>query len=329
MNIRTVAVVGHNPIGHRLVKHFDSMPWSGLVVNGIYDNRRSRELSVNVGNSKYLLGSMDDLIQKVRACEIDSVYIALPLRNELRIKELLKQFADTTVSVYVMPDMFISELMNTCWIDLGGIPLVSVYETPFYGLSGWVKRVEDFILGCLILLLISPLMMAIAIAIKATSPGPVFFKQRRYGLNGEVVWVWKFRSMTTCEDGKNVPQAKKGDARITPLGAFLRRTSLDELPQFFNVLEGSMSVVGPRPHAVVHNEQYRKLIMGYMLRHKVKPGITGWAQLNGWRGETDTLDKMQKRVDYDLEYIQNWSLWFDLKIVFLTVLYGFSGKNAY
>jgi putative colanic acid biosysnthesis UDP-glucose lipid carrier transferase len=329
MNIRTVAVVGHNLIGHRLVKHFDSMPWSGLVVNGIYDNRRSRELSVNVGNLKYLLGSMDDLFQKVRAGEIDSVYIALPLRNEQRIEELVKQFADTTVSVYVMPDMFISELMNSRWIDLGGIPLVSVYETPFYGLSGWVKRVEDFILGCFILLLFSPLMVAIAIAIKATSPGPVFFKQRRYGLNGEVVWVWKFRSMTTCEDGKNVPQAKKSDARITTLGAFLRRTSLDELPQLFNVLQGSMSVVGPRPHAVVHNEQYRKLINGYMLRHKVKPGITGWAQVNGWRGETDTLDKMQKRIEYDLEYIQNWSLWLDSKIVFLTVLRGFSGNNAY
>jgi putative colanic acid biosysnthesis UDP-glucose lipid carrier transferase len=329
INIRTVAVVGHNPIGHRLIKHFDSMPWSGLVVNGIYDNRRSRELSVNVGNSKYLLGSMDDLIQKVRVSEIDSVYIALPLRNEQRIEELVKQFADTTVSVYVMPDMFISELMNSRWIDLGGIPLVSVYETPFYGLSGWVKRVEDFILGCFILLLFSPLMVAIAIAIKATSPGPVFFKQRRYGLNGEVVWVWKFRSMTTCEDGKHVPQAKKSDARITTLGAFLRRTSLDELPQFINVLQGSMSVVGPRPHAVVHNEQYRRLINGYMLRHKVKPGITGWAQVNGWRGETDTLDKMQKRIEYDLEYIQNWSLWADLKIVFLTVLRGFSGNNAY
>lgn len=329
LNIRTVAIVGNNSAGHRLVKHLDSMSWSGLVVNGIFDNQQSQDSSVNIGNSTYSLGSMDDLIRKVRAGEIDSVYIALPLQSERLIEELVNQFADTTVSVYVMPDLFISELMHSRWIDFGGIPLVSVYETPFYGLYGWTKQVEDFILGCLILLLISPLMLMISVAIKATSPGPVLFKQRRYGLNGAVVEVWKFRSMTVCEDGENIPQAKKGDARVTPLGALLRRFSLDELPQFINVLQGSMSVVGPRPHALVHNEQYRKLIKGYMLRHKVKPGITGWAQVNGWRGETDTLDKMQKRIEYDLEYIQSWSLWFDLKIVVLTVLHGFTGKNVY
>ncbi|MDO9271250.1 MAG: undecaprenyl-phosphate glucose phosphotransferase [Methylobacter sp.] len=328
-NIRTVAVVGHNPVGHRLIKHFDSMQWSGLVVNGIFDNHQSEELSVTVGNSIYSLGSIDDLVQKARTGAVDSVYVALPLQSEQLIEELINQFADTTVSVYVVPDLFISELMHSRWVNFGGVALVSVYETPFYGLYGWAKQMEDFILGYLILLLISPLMVAIALAIKATSSGPVLFKQRRYGLNGTVVEVWKFRSMTVCEDDENVPQAKKGDIRITLLGAFLRRTSLDELPQFINVLQGSMSVVGPRPHALVHSEQYRKLIKGYMLRHKVKPGITGWAQVNGWRGETDTLEKMQKRVEYDLEYIQNWSLWFDLKIITLTVLRGFTGKNAY
>jgi putative colanic acid biosynthesis UDP-glucose lipid carrier transferase len=157
----------------------------------------------------------------------------------------------------------------------------------------------------------------------------VLFKQRRYGLKGEVVHVWKFRSMAVCEDGANIQQAKPDDARVTPLGAFLRRTSLDELPQFFNVLQGTMSVVGPRPHAVAHNEEYRRLIQGYMLRHKVKPGVTGWAQVNGWRGETDTLEKMQKRVECDLQYIQSWSLWLDLKIVWLTIWRGFGGHNAY
>lgn len=328
LNIRTVAVVGHNPIGHRLVKHFDLMPWSGLVINGIFDHQ-SQGSSVTIDNSEYCLGSLDDLMRKVRAGEIDSVYVALPLQSERLIEELVNQLADTTVSVYVAPDLFISELMHSRWVDFGGLPLVSVYETPFYGLYGWAKRIEDFILGGLILLLMSPVMALIAIAIKVTSSGPVLFKQRRYGLNGAVVEVWKFRSMTVCEDGENIPQAKKGDARITPLGAFLRRFSLDELPQFINVLQGSMSVVGPRPHALAHNEQYRKLIKGYMLRHKVKPGITGWAQVNGWRGETDTLEKMQKRVQYDLEYIQHWSLWFDLEIVFLTVLRSFIGKNAY
>jgi putative colanic acid biosynthesis UDP-glucose lipid carrier transferase len=172
-------------------------------------------------------------------------------------------------------------------------------------------------------------MALIALGVKLTSPGPVLFKQRRYGLNGAVVEVWKFRSMTVCEDGDKVIQAQKGDMRITPFGAFLRRTSLDELPQFFNVLQGSMSVVGPRPHAVSHNEQYRRLIRGYMLRHKVKPGITGWAQISGWRGETETVDKMAMRVKFDLQYVQNWSLWFDLKIIFLTMFKGWVHKNAY
>ena len=328
-NIRTVAIVGHNPAGHRLVRHLNTMSWAGLVVKGFFDHRSRESGDVVIGESSYSLESIDELMLKVHAGEIDSVYIALPLKAEPRIEALINQLSDTTASVYVIPDLFISELMHSRWIDFDGMPLVSVYETPFYGLFGWVKRAEDLILGSLILLLISPLMVAISIAVKATSPGTVLFKQRRYGLNGAVVEVWKFRSMSVSDDGDTVKQATKGDARITPLGNFLRKSSLDELPQFFNVLQGSMSVVGPRPHAVAHNEQYRKLIKGYMLRHKVKPGITGWAQVNGWRGETDTLDKMQSRVDSDLEYIQNWSLWLDLKIVFLTVFRWFSGKNVY
>ena len=211
--------------------------------------------------------------------------------------------------------------------SLVSIPAPSLHETPFYGVDGWVKRLEDLLMASLILLLIP--MLIIAAAVKLTSPGPVLFKQRRYGLNGSVVEVWKFRSMTVTEDGDRVIQAQKNDARITPLGAFLRRTSLDELPQFFNVLQGTMSVVGPRPHAVAHNEQYRGLIRGYMLRHKVKPGITGWAQISGWRGETETLDKMAMRVKHDLDYVKNWSLWLDLKIIFLTVFKGFVNKSAY
>lgn len=328
-NFRSVAIVGNNQIGHRLVRHLDAMPWAGLVVKGFFDHRRREESPVTIGHLNYPLETMEDLFQKVDAGEIDSVYVALPLNSERRIEELVSQLADTTASVYVVPDLFVSELVHSRWINFGGMPLVSVYETPFCGLYGWVKRIEDFVLASFILLLISPLMLGIAVAIKTTSPGSVLFKQRRYGLNGAVVEVWKFRSMTVSDDGAHVVQARKNDARITPLGAFLRKTSLDELPQFFNVLQGTMSVVGPRPHAVAHNEQYRKLIKGYMLRHKVKPGITGLAQVNGWRGETDTLDKMQKRVECDLEYIQNWSLGLDLKIVFLTVFKGFNGNNVY
>jgi putative colanic acid biosynthesis UDP-glucose lipid carrier transferase len=328
-NVRTVAIVGNNLIGHRLINHLNAMPWAGLLVKGIFDNIRPDISSVLVGVKNYPLNTMDDLIKQVQSGSIDSVYVALPLSSERRIEELVNRLADTTASVYVVPDLFVSELVHARWIDFGGMPLVSVYETPFYGLYGWVKRAEDILLGSVILILISPVMLAIATAVKLTSPGTIFFKQRRYGLNGVVVKVWKFRSMTVCEDGVDVPQARKNDKRITPLGVFLRRSSLDELPQFFNVLQGTMSIVGPRPHAVAHNEQYRKLINGYMLRHKVKPGITGWAQVNGWRGETDTLDKMQKRIEYDLEYIQNWSLWLDIKIVILTIWRGFKGGNVY
>jgi putative colanic acid biosynthesis UDP-glucose lipid carrier transferase len=213
--------------------------------------------------------------------------------------------------------------------EIDGIPLLSLHETPFAGADGWLKRLEDLVLATLIFLLIILPMLVIALAIKLTSPGPVLFKQHRYGLNGKIVEVWKFRSMTCCEDGDTIRQASKSDTRITPLGALLRRTSLDELPQFINVLQGTMSIVGPRPHAVVHNEQYRKLIRGYMLRHKVRPGITGLAQVNGWRGETDTLEKMEMRVKYDLAYMQNWSILLDLKIIFLTLFKGFTNPNAY
>ncbi|ADL55319.1 undecaprenyl-phosphate glucose phosphotransferase [Gallionella capsiferriformans] len=328
-NIRTVAVVGNTPAGHRLVQHVNAMPWVGLVVKGFFDYRQRESAPIVIGNASYTLDTMSELLRLVKAGEIDSVYVALPLTKERRIEDLVNQLADTTASVYVVPDVFVSELMHSRWTNFGGMPLVSVYETPFFGLHGWLKRLEDVVLATLILMIIWPLMLGIAVAIKVTSQGSVIFRQKRYGLNGVGVEIWKFRSMTASDDGAHVVQAKKDDARITPLGAFLRKTSLDELPQFFNVLQGTMSVVGPRPHAVAHNEQYRKLIKGYMLRHKVKPGITGLAQVNGWRGETDTLEKMQSRVECDLEYIQTWSLWLDLKIVLLTVLRGFTGRNVY
>ncbi|HCU3191907.1 TPA: undecaprenyl-phosphate glucose phosphotransferase, partial [Escherichia coli] len=213
--------------------------------------------------------------------------------------------------------------------EINGVPVVPLYESPLSGINMVFKRLEDIIVSLSILIVISPVLLIIACAVKFTSPGPVIFRQIRYGMDGKSIKVWKFRSMTVMENDNNVTQATKHDLRVTKVGKFLRRTSLDELPQFFNVLFGQMSVVGPRPHAVSHNEQYRTLIKGYMLRHKVKPGITGLAQVNGWRGETDTLDKMQKRVEYDLLYIRNWSIWLDLKIIFLTIFKGFVNKSAY
>jgi putative colanic acid biosynthesis UDP-glucose lipid carrier transferase len=207
---------------------------------------------------------------------------------------------------------------------------MNIFDTPLNDPGkAAIKRLEDIILSILILLLVSPLLVFIAIGVKLSSPGPVLFKQRRYGLNGEEIKVYKFRSMTTQDNGAIVKQATKSDPRISKFGSFIRRTSLDELPQFFNALQGRMSIVGPRPHAVAHNEQYRKLVPKYMQRHIVKPGITGWAQINGWRGETDTLKKMEKRIDFDLHYINNWSLWLDIKIILLTIIKGFISKNAY
>jgi putative colanic acid biosynthesis UDP-glucose lipid carrier transferase len=212
---------------------------------------------------------------------------------------------------------------------VAGLPVVAVCESPFTGFNGVIKRTSDIVLSCLILLLIAPIMLIVALGVKLGSPGPVIFKQRRYGLDGREIVVYKFRSMTVTEDGGNIQQAQKNDKRVTPLGAILRKTSLDELPQFINVLQGKMSIVGPRPHAVAHNEQYRKLIDGYMVRHKVKPGITGWAQVNGYRGETELLEKMKKRIDFDLDYLRHWSLRLDLYIILKTVQVLIKDKHAY
>lgn len=325
INSRAVAIAGNGKCASRLIDAITEGTWMGLEISGIYDEN---EVKCYQGNTIPFF-HLKELIVHAQEGRIDSVYIAYPMNEEEKISNLVSQLADSTVSVYVVPDVFVSDLFHARWSSIGPVPLVSIFESPLYGTNSLVKRMEDLILGSLILILISPIMLIISAAVKLTSPGPVFFKQRRFGLNGQIIEVWKFRSMSVMEDGPNIPQAQRNDPRITPLGSFLRKTSLDELPQFINVLQGRMSIVGPRPHALAHNEQYRKLIHGYMLRHKVKPGITGWAQVNGWRGETDTIDKMEKRVQYDLYYINNWSLPLDLKIILMTVFGGMRGKNAY
>lgn len=325
-NTRTLAFAGCCNATQKMAAHISEMPWMGLRVLGVFDDR-SLDRIVLGGLS--LEGDLQNLVDRARAGEIDIVYVTLPMHAKRRIIQLVDELSDTTASVYVVPDLFVFDLFKAKWSTVAGLPVVSVYESPFYGIDGWVKRAEDVVIGSLIMVLIAPFLLLIGLGIKLTSPGPVLFKQRRYGLKGEIVEVWKFRSMSVCDDGATMVQAQKNDARVTRFGAFLRRTSLDELPQFINVLQGQMSIVGPRPHAVAHNEQYRRLIHGYMLRHKVKPGITGWAQINGWRGETDTLDKMQGRVDCDLAYVRNWSLWLDIKIIFMTILKGFVGRNVY
>jgi putative colanic acid biosynthesis UDP-glucose lipid carrier transferase len=328
-NTRGAAIIGMTELGERLASQIKTVPSLGLEVHGFYDDRtedRCHPIPESLGQRA---GDLQDLVEAARSGEVDLVYIALPLRAEPRIAALLRQLSDTTASVHLAADFYAFELLHARWGEIAGVPTVSLHETPFYGVDGWLKRLEDIVVGTLILIGISIPMLAIGVCVKLTSPGPALFRQRRYGLNGEVIHVLKFRSMTVTEDGSEIKQATVGDSRITKLGAFLRRTNLDELPQFFNVIEGSMSIVGPRPHAVAHNELYRKKIQGYMLRHKVKPGITGWAQVNGWRGETDTLDKMEKRVEHDLDYIRNWSLLWDLQIIFMTVFGSGAKRNAY
>lgn len=328
-NTRSVAIVGASDAGNRIGRVIKDTPSYGLVLKGYFDNRKGDDGRIVKELVAPMLGDLDDVIRRAKNGEFDLIYIAIALKGEEHIARLIGELSDTTASVHLVPDFIVYNILHSRWIDLGPVPTISIHESPFMGLDGWLKRMEDVLLSSVILALIAAPMLFIAAGIKLTSPGPVLFKQRRYGVDGKPIKVWKFRSMTVCDDGEKIVQAKKGDSRITPFGAFLRRTSLDELPQFFNVLAGEMSIVGPRPHAVAHNEEYRKLISGYMLRHKVKPGITGWAQVNGWRGETDTLDKMAKRVEYDLHYIRNWSLWWDLNIVLRTIGTGFFAKNAH
>ena len=328
-NMRRAGVIGMTEMGERVAAHLAETPWLGMEMVGFFDDRTPERLHTPEADLPDLVGTFDDAVRKAREGEIDILYIALPMRAEPRVQKLLRDLADTTASVYVVPDFFVFDLLHGRWSALDDIPVVSVFETSFYGIDGWVKRFEDIVLGTVFLTIAALPMALIALLIKLTSKGPVFFQQRRYGLDGEIIHVLKFRSMTVAEDGAKVKQAEKNDSRITPVGAILRRLSLDELPQLFHVVTGSMSLVGPRPHAVAHNEAYRKRIHGYMLRHKVKPGLTGWAQVNGWRGETDTLEKMEKRVEHDLEYIRRWGLWFDLKIILLTVFSPKVHRNAY
>lgn len=324
---KRAVIAGVNEHAMALAREIEQNPYKTTQLSGFFDDR----VCERVGHMTEfpLLGTLDELPQYVHQQGIEAIYISLPMATQPRILKLLDALCNTTVSIYFVPDMFVTDLMQGRIDSVGEIPVVAVCETPFTGANGMVKRASDIVLSALILLLISPLLLIIATAIALSSPGPVIFKQRRYGLNGEQILVWKFRTMTVCEDGDVVQQAQKDDSRITPVGAFLRKTSLDELPQFFNVLQGSMSIVGPRPHAVAHNELYRTMIKGYMVRHKVKPGITGWAQVNGWRGETDSLEKMKGRIDYDLAYLRNWSLRLDLYIIAKTIAVVFKDKHAY
>jgi putative colanic acid biosynthesis UDP-glucose lipid carrier transferase len=328
-DLHRVGILGCTRDAERLTEAFESMPWLGLKLAGVYDDRSEERRSIINHPRWSVIGRFADLVRDCNEGKLDVVYVALPLRAEKRTGELLAALADTTVTVYLVADLLYCSLLRAQWGQVGGVPVVSLHDSPFHGLAGWVKRFEDVVIGSVAVLLASIPMLCIAVAIKLKSPGPIFYRQWRYGLSGKHIRILKFRTMNVCEDGPDVVQAVKDDARVTKLGRFLRRTSLDEFPQFFQVLTGELSLVGPRPHAVAHNEKYRAIIHGYMLRHMVKPGITGWAQVNGWRGETAELVKMEERVRHDMEYIRNWNLLLDLKILFLTVFGARKSRNAY
>jgi len=323
---RSAVIVGANDTSLKLIRRIKDFPYLLIDVRGYFDVRNDDRIQEGMGAR---LGDISDVANYARNNHIEMIFISLPMSAQPRIREILDDLHDTTASIYFLPDLYIFDLMQAHFNNVGGIPVVAICESPFSGVDSVVKSASDFVLASIILLLLSPLMIGIALAVTVTSPGPAIFRQRRYGLNGEKIVVYKFRTMKVSEDGSRIEQARIDDPRITRIGALLRRTSLDELPQFINVLQGRMSIVGPRPHAVAHNELYRKLIKGYMLRHKVKPGITGWAQVNGLRGETEVLEKMQKRIELDLYYLQNWSIWFDLWIIMRTAWVVLRRDNAY
>jgi putative colanic acid biosynthesis UDP-glucose lipid carrier transferase len=296
-------------------------------VSGFFDDRSNDRLGIEPDAK--LIGTLSDLAQYVKDHGTDVIFVALPIRHLKRVMDLLDDLRDTTASIYYVPDIFVFDLIQARSGEIHGIPVVAMCETPFYGYRGVAKRMTDIILSAVILALTLPLFVIVAMLVKFSSPGPVIFKQRRYGLDGREIAVYKFRTMRVTEDGEKIRQASKSDSRITPIGGMLRRSSLDELPQLINVLQGRMSLVGPRPHAVAHNEEYRKLIKGYMVRHKVLPGITGLAQVNGCRGETSQLEDMEARVNYDLDYLRHWSPMLDIKIILLTAVKVFRDDKAY
>lgn len=324
---RSAVIAGVNEASNRLAAVFGEHAEFGMRVQGFFEDRSAERLHEPLNGS--LLGKLRDLPDYVRRHKIDVIFIALPIRHIQRVMDLLDELHDSTASIYFVPDVFVFDLIQSRVHSFHGLPAIALRETPFYGYRGLAKRVFDIVLAVLFLVLLAPVLLMIAIAIRFGSPGSVIFRQRRYGIDGREIVIYKFRTMYVSEDGDCVVQAKRGDARVTPVGRVLRKYSLDELPQLVNVIQGRMSFVGPRPHAVVHNEQYRKLIKGYMIRHKVLPGITGWAQVNGCRGETSDLNDMRKRVEYDLEYLRNWSLAFDVKILFMTARAVLNTDKAY
>jgi putative colanic acid biosynthesis UDP-glucose lipid carrier transferase len=323
----TVIICGVNEIGLGLAQRLRANPYFGVRVVGFFDDRQGDRLAT-IGDLTYL-GTFEQLSNYVRQHGVARIYLALPMTTQPRILSILEELKDTTASIYFAPDIFVTDLMNGRIGSVGGMPVVTVRDTPFMGLNGLFKRIEDLALSIVALTVFAPIFLAIALAVRLDSPGPIVFRQRRYGLDGRLIVIYKFRTMTVVEDGAaQFTAACRDDQRVTRVGRLLRRFSLDELPQVLNVLQGQMSMVGPRPHAVAMNEKFRKLIPGYMLRHKVKPGITGLAQVRGYRGGDD-VDAMHLRIASDLEYLRYWTPAMDLQILVRTIPVMLGDKRAY
>ena len=322
-----VVVFGAGEVGEKFAREVRQSPWLGYKIAGFFDDKRAQGEAVA---GMPVLGSIAEGIELAKKSQWRKAYIALPLKAQDKIEEIIDQLADSAVDIELIPDIFGFELINAKISQIGSLPVIALQASPISGYNAALKRLMDIVVSAAILAITSPLLLTIALAIKIENPNlPIIFKQRRCGLNGKEVIVWKFRTMTVLEDGDRVEQAKQNDSRTTKLGKFLRRLSLDELPQLLNVISGSMSLVGPRPHAITHAKNFRRVAPTYMRRHLVKPGITGWMQINGMRGEVDSDTIIHKRAELDLYYVQNWSLWLDVKIIALTALREFGNKKAY
>jgi len=326
-NHKNIIIFGAGNLGSNVGSRINAAEWTGFSIKAYFDDNKAV-----VGKTLQSAPILDtsEIEEFISKNDIKELWIAIPLKSEERVKEILHNLRHLSISIRFIPNIFGFRLLNQNVSEIAGIPVLQLNGSPIHGMNRLLKEIEDKLIATIIIILISPILLVVAIAIKLESKGPVIFKQIRNGWDGKEINVYKFRSMFVhAEEGNKITQASKNDKRITKVGAFIRKTSLDELPQFLNVLQGRMSIVGPRPHVVSQNEEYKDQVDHYMQRHRVKPGITGWAQVNGFRGETDTLEKMSKRVEFDLYYIENWSVWFDIKIIILTVFKGFINENAY
>ncbi|GJD52054.1 UDP-glucose:undecaprenyl-phosphate glucose-1-phosphate transferase [Methylobacterium crusticola] len=329
---RRTAIVGGGEPAEALIRALEAQSDSGLRIVGVFDDRSDgRSADVVAGYPK--LGTVSDLVAYARRTKLDLIVFTLPISAEARILEMLAKLWVLPIDIRLSAHATKLRLRPRSYSYLGSVPVLDVFDKPIADWDVVVKGLFDRVVGCLMLVLFSPVMLGVALAVKLTSPGPVFFRQKRYGFNNELIEVYKFRSMYVDQgDAAAAKLVTKGDARVTRVGRIIRKTSLDELPQLLNVVKGDLSLVGPRPHALqakAANTLYDQVVDGYFARHKVKPGLTGWAQVNGWRGETDTSEKIQRRVEHDLYYIENWSVFFDIQILATTPLALLKTENAY